>query len=76
MRLSEIQRRDVQRLADQLLADGKSASTIRNALMPLRVIFRRAIENGIVAVTPATSCAYRRSRGGATGSPRPKKRQS
>jgi integrase len=52
MRLSEIQRRDVQRLADVMLAEGLSASTIRNALMPLRVIFRRAVEDGNVAINP------------------------
>jgi integrase len=52
LRLSEIQRRDVQRLADAMLAEGLSASTIRNTLMPLRVIFRRALEDGDVAVNP------------------------
>jgi integrase len=52
LRLSEIQRRDVQRLADELLAGGRDPSTIRNALMPLRVIFRRALEDGDVAVNP------------------------
>jgi integrase len=51
-RLSELQRRDVQRFADALLADGLSASRIRNVLMPLRVIYRRAIEDGDVAVNP------------------------
>jgi integrase len=35
-----------------MLAEGLSASTIRNALMPLRVIFRRALEDGDVAVNP------------------------
>src|SRR6266511_2374065 len=35
-RLSRIQRRDVQRLADDLLASGADPSTIRNALKPDR----------------------------------------
>jgi len=49
-RLGDVQRRDVQRLADDLLAEGRDPSTIRNALMPLRVIYRRAVEDGDVSV--------------------------
>jgi integrase len=55
LRVSEVQRRDVQRLADDMLAEKKDASTIRNALMPLRVIYRRAIEDGIVSVNPTSN---------------------
>jgi integrase len=51
-RLSRIQRRDVQRLADELLASGADPRTIRNALKPLQVIYRRAIEDGDLAVSP------------------------
>jgi integrase len=51
-RLADIQRRDVQQLADELLDEGLDPSTVRNVLMPLRVIFRRAIEDGDVAVNP------------------------
>ncbi len=54
-RLGDVQRRDVQRLADDLLAEGRDPSTIRNALMPLRVIYRRAVEDGDIAVNPCTS---------------------
>lgn len=54
-RLGDVQRRDVQRLADDLLAEGRDPSTIRNALMPLRVIYRRAIEDGDVAVNPCAN---------------------
>jgi len=53
-RLGDVQRRDVQRIADELLAQGRDPSTIRNALMPLRVIFRRAVEDGDVTVNPCT----------------------
>jgi hypothetical protein len=56
-RIGDVQRRDVQRLADDLLAEGRDPSTIRNALMPLRVIYRRALEDGDVAVNP---CAHLR----------------
>lgn len=47
-------RRDVQGLADRLLADRKDPSTVRNALMPLRVIYRRAVREGTVHVNPCT----------------------
>jgi integrase len=53
-RLSDVQHRDVQRIADDLLAEGRDPSTIRNALVPLRVIFRRAVEDGDVAVNPCS----------------------
>jgi integrase len=39
-------------LADELPAAGKDPSTIRNAVMPLRVIYRRALEDGELAVNP------------------------
>src|SRR5438477_5030444 len=42
-RLSDITRVAVQDLVDRLLADRKDASTIRNTLMPLRAIYRRAL---------------------------------
>jgi len=53
-RLGDLQHRDVQWIADDLLAEGRDPSTIRNALMPLRVIFRRAVEDGDLAVNPCT----------------------
>ncbi|MGD9571119.1 MAG: tyrosine-type recombinase/integrase [Thermoleophilia bacterium] len=52
MRLADIRRSDVQDLADRLLAEGLDPSSIRNALMPLRVIFRRAVGRGEIAVNP------------------------
>jgi integrase len=51
-KLSDIQREDVKALAARLAEEGLSNSTIRNVLMPLRVIFREAIEDRIVSVTP------------------------
>ncbi|HET7646977.1 MAG TPA: tyrosine-type recombinase/integrase [Gaiellaceae bacterium] len=51
-KVSEIRRRDVQDLADRLLGQSLDPSTIRNALMPLRAIFRRALARGDVAVNP------------------------
>ena len=55
VRLSSVQRRDVQRIVDELQAEGLSASTVANTIMPLRVIYRRAIEDGELAVSLATS---------------------
>jgi integrase len=51
-RLSEIRRADVQDFADRLGAAGLDASTIQNALMGLRVICRRALRRGDIAVNP------------------------
>jgi integrase len=53
-KLSDIRRSDLQDFADQLLAEGTDASTIRNTLMPLRAIFRRAVARGDVAVNPTS----------------------
>ncbi len=54
VRLSEVRRNDLQDLADRLLADGLNPSTIRNTLMPVRAIYRRAMARGDVAVNPTT----------------------
>ena len=52
--LSEIRRADLQDFADRLLAAGTDASTIRNTLMPLRAILRRAVARGDIAVNPTS----------------------
>ncbi len=54
IRLGDIERRDVQRLADRMLGKDASPSTIRNSLMLLRVVFRRALRDGLIAVNPTT----------------------
>ena len=53
-KLSALSRADVQDFADRLLGTGLDPSTIRNAVMPLRAIFRRAIARGDVTVNPTT----------------------
>jgi integrase len=53
-RLSEIGRVDLQDFADRMLAEGLDPSTIRNTLMPLRAIYRRALTRGEVSVNPTT----------------------
>jgi integrase len=54
LRLSEIRRVDLQDFSDGLCADGLDPSTVRNTLMPLRAIFRRAVARGEVAVNPTS----------------------
>ena len=53
-RLSDIKRRDLQRLADRIVDSGAQPSTVRNAFLPLRVILRLAIEDGDATVNPCT----------------------
>jgi integrase len=53
-KLGDIGRTDLLDLADRLLAKGLDPSTVRNALMPLRAIYRRALSRGEVAVNPTT----------------------
>ena len=52
VRLVNLRRRDVQDLVDELVAGGLSGSAVRNVLMPLRVICRRALEDDELAVNP------------------------
>jgi integrase len=51
-RLSDVTRNHLQDLADELLGEGFDPSTVRNAIMPLRAIYRRAVKRGEVAVNP------------------------
>jgi integrase len=55
LRLSEVTRNDLQDLADRLLADGSSPSTVRNTIMPLRAIYSRAIHRGEVSINPTAN---------------------
>ena len=52
MKLAELQRNDVQDLVDRLVAAGANASTVRNVLLPLRVICRRAKARGEIPTNP------------------------
>jgi integrase len=51
-KVSAVERRHVQALADHLAASGKAPSTVRNALMPLRVLYRRALRDGEATINP------------------------
>lgn len=62
-RLSDLALRDVQALADRLVAAGLGASTVRNALLPLRVIYKRAVTLGDVAVNATAGLSLPAVRG-------------
>jgi hypothetical protein len=52
LRLGDVRRVHVQGFANRLLAQKLNASTIRNVLMPLRVLYRHAIRSEVVSVNP------------------------
>ncbi len=52
LRVSELRRADIQRLIDRMHADGLAGSTIRNKIEPLRVLYRRAVQDEEVTVNP------------------------
>ena len=52
LKLTAITTNTLQDLADQLVVEGLSPSTIRNTLLPLRALYRRALARGDVAVNP------------------------
>jgi len=54
VRLTDLRRKHVQKLVDDMAADGKSGSTIRNTLDPLRAIYRRAMSRELVGVNPTS----------------------
>lgn len=54
-KLTDVSRVELQDLADRLLAGGLDPSTVRNSLMPLRALFRRAFSRNEVALNPTTA---------------------
>ena len=52
-RVTEVERHHVQDVVDAMIADGFSGSTIRNAILPLRIIYGRALARTRVAHNPA-----------------------
>jgi integrase len=63
LRLSSLTRPCVQDVVDRLLAEGRSASTVRNAVLPLRAIYRRALAQAEVFVNPTLGLALPAVRG-------------
>ena len=57
MRLSSVTRAAVQDLVDEMVGAGKSPSTIRNSILPLRAIYRRAVARADVMTNPTLGLA-------------------
>jgi len=57
LRLSAVTRTVVQDLVDELVASGFSPSTVRNAILPLRAIYRRAVGRAELVVNPTLGLA-------------------
>jgi integrase len=55
MRFARLQRRDVQAIVDWMVGKGYSGSTVRNAVMVLRAVCRRAIRNDELLVNPTAN---------------------
>jgi integrase len=54
VRLADLHRPAIQDVADTLVAEGLSPSSVQTSLLPLRAIFRRAISRGELAINPCT----------------------
>jgi len=52
LRIGNVERRDLQRIVGKLQAEGRSASTVRNAIMPARRIFAWAKLEGYANLSP------------------------
>lgn len=52
--LDELRRADLQDLVDEMIATGRSASTVANAIKPVRAIYRRALDRDEVGINPTT----------------------
>ena len=63
LRLSAVTRPQIQELVDRLVAEGLSASTVRNTVLPLRAIFRRACARAEVAQNPTLGLSLPAVRG-------------
>lgn len=53
LRVAEVQRRDLQRLADDLLAAGLSPSSVSNTLNPVQAFYRWAIDRDDLTANPS-----------------------
>src|SRR4051794_41930818 len=61
--VTAVQRAHVQDYVDRLRRKGLSASTIANKLDPIRVVFRRAMRRGEIAVDPTKDLELPAGRG-------------
>jgi integrase len=54
---SSVTRNSIQDLADRLVGEGRSPSTVRNTILPLRAIYRRAISRSELLQNPTLGLA-------------------
>jgi integrase len=62
-RVDKLTRQQLQELADELYGEGLDPSTIRNTIMPLRAMYRRLVQRGLLAVNPTANLALPAVRG-------------
>ena len=62
-RLANLHRPDLQRFVNRLLAGERSPNTVSGAILPLRAIYRQAVEVGDLAVNPCDGLSLPTSRG-------------
>jgi integrase len=53
-RLSDVRRADLQALVDRLVGKGLSGSKVRNVLIPVRCVYRHALERDEVSINPTS----------------------
>ena len=63
MKLSELNRPQLQRLVDRLVDRGMSAGLVRNTVIPLRVLCRRALVRGEITTNPTAGLELPVARG-------------
>ena len=63
LKLGDVRRTDMQEIADKLTAKGLAASSVQNAIDPIRVIYRRAIQRDMVSLDPTAGLELRTPKG-------------
>lgn len=63
LRFTDLRRRDIQELVDDMLADGANPATVTKTIDPLRAIYRRAERRDMVTVNPTRALDIPSSRG-------------
>lgn len=63
-RLASLHRPDLQRFTRRMEAAGSQPSTVRGAILPLRAIYKHAVEIGDLAVNPTAGLSLPASQGG------------
>lgn len=54
-RLSDVSRGNLTKMIERMLGAGLSGSTVRNAVNPLHLVFRHALDAGTIAVSPTAA---------------------